>query len=166
MRVFTSLEEVAESADTEIGTTEWLEIDQQRIADFADATLDHQWIHVDEERAASGPFGGTIAHGFLTLSLLPWFNTQAFRMDTPGARLNYGLNKVRFPAPVPVGSRVRSHVAFGEATDLAHGLQLIIKHTVEIEGADKPACVAEHVVLLLRAQSGLREDGPGRSRRA
>lgn len=149
MRIFTTLDEVAEWADSEIGTTEWLLVDQERINLFADATGDHQWIHVDEERAKAGPFGTTIAHGFLTLSLLPLFNVESFALETPGARLNYGLNKVRFPHPVPVGSRLRSHVSFGEVTDLPTGKQLVIKHTVEIEGVDKPACVAELVVLLL-----------------
>lgn len=149
MRTFTTLDEVAESANSEIGTTDWLEVDQDRINLFADATGDHQWIHVDEERAKSGPFGATIAHGFLTVSLLPLFNQQSFALETPGARLNYGLNKVRFPQPVPVGSRLRSHVSFGDVTDLPTGKQLIIKHTLEIEGVAKPACVAELVVLLL-----------------
>ena len=149
MRTFTTLDEVAESANTEIGTTDWLVVDQQRINLFADATGDHQWIHVDEERARTGPFGATIAHGFLTVSLLPYFNTESFALETPGARLNYGLNKVRFPHPVPVDSRVRSHVSFGDVTDLPTGKQLVIQHTVEIEGVAKPACVAELVVLLL-----------------
>ena len=149
MRTFTTLDEVTAAADSEIGTSEWLTIDQDRITAFADATDDHQWIHVDEARAASGPFGTTIAHGFLTLSLLPHFASEVFRLETPGARLNYGLEKVRFPHPVPVASRLRSHVRFGTVTDLAAGKQLIIQHTVEIEGVDKPACVAAHVVLLL-----------------
>ncbi len=149
MRTFTTLDDVTVAANTEIGTTDWLRVDQDRINLFADATGDHQWIHVDEERAAEGPFGTTIAHGFLTVSLLPHFNMQCFALETPGARLNYGLNKVRFPHPVPVGSRLRSHVSFGDVTDLPHGKQLIIKHTLEIEGVDKPACVAELVVLLL-----------------
>ena len=149
MRIFTTLDEVAGWANSEIGTTEWLVVDQDRINLFADATGDHQWIHVDEERARSGPFGATIAHGFLTVSLLPLFDQQSFALETPGARLNYGLNKVRFPQPVLVGSRLRSHVSFGDVTDLPTGKQLIIKHTLEIEGVDKPACVAELVVLLL-----------------
>jgi acyl dehydratase len=149
MRTFTTLEEVAESANTEIGTTDWLVVDQERINLFADATGDHQWIHVDEELAKAGPFGTTIAHGFLTVSLLPHFNLESFSLDTPGARLNYGLNKVRFPHPVPVDSRLRSHVSFGDVTDLPTGKQLVIKHVVEIEDVDKPACVAELVVLLL-----------------
>ena len=149
MRIFTTLDEVAESANSEIGTTDWLAVDQERINLFADATGDHQWIHVDEERAKLGPFGTTIAHGFLTVSLLPLFNMETFALETPGARLNYGLNKVRFPHPVPVDSRLRSQVSFGEVTDLPTGKQLVIRHIVEIEGADKPACVAETVVLLL-----------------
>ena len=149
MRTFTTLDEVGGAANTPICTTEWLVVDQERINLFADATGDHQWIHVDEERAKQGPFGTTIAHGFLTVSLLPWFNVQSFGLETPGARLNYGLNRVRFPHPVPVGSRLRSHVSFGDVTDLPAGKQLIIKHTLEIEGVDKPACVAELVVLLL-----------------
>ena len=99
--------------------------------------------------AAEGPFGSTIAHGFLTLSLLPHFASQVFTFETPGARLNYGLEKVRFPSPVPVDSRLRSHVRFGDVRDLPTGKQLVIEHTIEIEGHDKPACVAAHVVLLL-----------------
>jgi acyl dehydratase len=149
MRIFTTLDEVADSANSEIGTTEWLLVEQERINLFADATGDHQWIHVDEDRAKAGPFGTTIAHGFLTVSLLPLFNAETFGLETPGARLNYGMNKVRFPHPVPVGSRLRSHVSFGDVTDLPTGKQLTIRHTVEIEGVDKPACVAELVVLLL-----------------
>ena len=149
MRTFTSLDAVAEAAGTDIGSSDWVVVDQERIDAFAEATLDRQWIHVDVEAAAEGPFGTTIAHGFLTLSLLPHFASQVFRLETSGPRLNYGLEKVRFPAPVPVGSRLRSHVRFGEVRDLPAGKQLIVEHTVEIEGHDKPACVAAHVVLLL-----------------
>lgn len=149
MRTFTSLDEVADAAGTDIGSSDWVVVDQERIDAFAEATLDRQWIHVDLEAAAAGPFGGTIAHGFLTLSLLPHFASQVFRLETAGARLNYGLEKVRFPAPVPVGSRLRSHVRFGEVRDVPAGLQLVVEHTIEIEGHDKPACVAQHVVLLL-----------------
>ena len=149
MRTFTTLDDVAAASGSEIGTSEWLEVDQARIDAFADATLDHQWIHVDVEQAAAGPFGTTIAHGFMTLSLLPRFASQVFQLETPGARLNYGLEKVRFPNPVPVDSRLRSRVRFGEVRELPAGLQLIVEHTVEIEGHDKPACVAQHVVLLL-----------------
>ena len=151
MRVFTSLDEVADAAGQEIGTTEWVTIDQERVDRFAEATGDHQWIHVDQERAAAGPFGGTVAHGYLTLSLIPWLGTMAFSLETPGAKLNYGLNKVRFPNPLRTGKRVRSHVAFGEVTELPTGKQGIIRPTIEIEGEAKPACVAETVVLLLEA---------------
>ena len=149
MRVFNSFDEVAAAAGEEIGTTDWITIEQDRVDAFADATGDHQWIHVDVERAADGPFGGTIAHGYLTLSLVPWLGSQVFSLETPGARLNYGVNKVRFPNPLRVGKRIRGHVAFGEVTDLPAGKQLIITYTVEIEGEAKPACVAETVVLLL-----------------
>jgi acyl dehydratase len=149
MRVFTTLDEVAEAAHTDIGTSDWVRIDQKRVDQFADATGDHQWIHVDVERAKDGPFGGTIAHGYLTLSLLPWLGSQVFTLQTPGAKLNYGVNKVRFPSPLRVGKRIRSHVAIGEVTDLPAGKQMTVRHTIEIEGEEKPACVAETVVLLL-----------------
>jgi len=149
MRVFSSFDEVTAASGSQIGTTEWVAIDQERVDAFADATGDHQWIHVDVERAAAGPFGGTIAHGYLTLSLVPWLGSQVFSLETPGARLNYGVNKVRFPHPLHVGKRIRAHVAFGDVTDLPTGKQLIITYTVEIEDEAKPACVAETVVLLL-----------------
>jgi acyl dehydratase len=149
MRVFSSFEEIEAATGEEIGTTDWVEITQERVDQFADATGDHQWIHVDVEKAKDGPFGGTIAHGYLTLSLVPWLGSQVFELDTPGAKLNYGVNKVRFPNPVRVGSRVRARVSVGEVTDIPAGKQLTLKYVVEIEGQDKPACVAETVVLLL-----------------
>jgi acyl dehydratase len=149
MRILDDLDELPTLSGEELGVSEWLRIDQERVNRFADATGDHQWIHVDEERAASGPFGGTIAHGYLTLSLVPYLGSQVFSLETPGAKLNYGVNKVRFPSPVRVGSRIRSRVVLGEVTELAAGKQLTLRHTIEIEGADKPACVAETVVLLL-----------------
>jgi len=149
MRVLDDLEELATLAGQELGTSDWLEIDQDRVNAFADATGDHQWIHVDVERAAAGPFGGTIAHGYLTLSLIPLLGAQVFSLETPGAKLNYGVNKVRFPSPVPVGSRIRDHVTMGEVTDLPAGKQLTLRHTIEIDGQPKPGCVAETVVLLL-----------------
>ena len=149
MRTFANITELKAAVGEHFGHTEWRQISQEQVNLFADATGDHQWIHVDEERAKAGPFGTTIAHGFLTVSLLPLFNVESFALETPGARLNYGLNKVRFPHPVPVDSRLRSHVSFGDVTDLPTGKQLVIKHSVEIEGVDKPACVAELVVLLL-----------------
>ncbi|KRB77169.1 enoyl-CoA hydratase [Nocardioides sp. Root190] len=149
MRVFTTFEELAEAAGTDLGTSDWVTIDQRRVNQFADATGDHQWIHVDLERAKEGPFGGTIAHGYLTLSLVPWLGSQVFTLRTPGAKLNYGVNKVRFPTPLLVGKRVRLHVKMGDVVDLPSGKQLTVQHTVEIEGEPKPACVAETVVLLL-----------------
>ncbi len=149
MPTFTTSEEIEAAAGQEIGTSDWVEIDQDRVNKFADATGDHQWIHVDVERAKDGPFGGTIAHGYLTLSLVPWLGSQIFTLDTPGAKLNYGVNKVRFPNPLRVGSRVRATVSVGEVTDVKAGKQVTFAYTVEIEGQDKPACVAEAVVLLL-----------------
>jgi acyl dehydratase len=149
MRTFSTFEEIEAAAGEEIGTTDWVEIDQDRVNAFADATGDHQWIHVDVERAKDGPFGGTIAHGYLTLSLVPWLGSQVFALETPGAKLNYGVNKVRFPNPVRVGSRIRARVKINGVSDVSAGKQLTVGYTVEIEGQDKPACVAESVVLLL-----------------
>lgn len=149
MRTFTTLDEIAAAAGEELGTGDWVEITQERVNQFAEATGDFQWIHVDVERAKEGPFGGTVAHGYLTLSLLPWLGTAVFSLETPGAKLNYGLNKVRFPNPVLVGARVRVTVTLAEVTDLPQGKQLTLKHVIEIEDQEKPACVAESVVLLL-----------------
>ncbi|MDN5744057.1 MAG: MaoC family dehydratase [Nocardioidaceae bacterium] len=149
MRVFTTFDELSEASGTDLGASDWIVVDQARVDKFADATGDHQWIHVDTERAKDGPFGATIAHGYLTLSLVPWLGSQIFTLQTPGAKLNYGVNKVRFPSPLLVGSRIRLHVQMGEVADIPSGKQLTVKHTVEIEGSDKPACVAETVVLLL-----------------
>ena len=149
MRTFTTLDEVADAAGQELGTSDWLPIEQDRVDLFADATGDHQWIHVDADRAAKGPFGGTIAHGYMTLALIPWFSNQVFSLETPGAKLNYGVNKVRFPAPVPVGCRLRDTITVKEVTDLPTGKQVVLGHVIEIEDHDKPACVAETVVLLL-----------------
>ncbi|GAA1926094.1 MaoC family dehydratase [Nocardioides lentus] len=151
MRTFSSLDEVSAAAGTDIGTSDWFEITQDRVNVFADATEDHQWIHVDTERAASGPFGTTIAHGYLTLSLIPFLGAKVARFDLSGPTLNYGLNKVRFPQFVTVGSRVRDHLALGDVTEVSHGLQVAMRHTIEIDGEDKPACVAETLALLLKA---------------
>jgi len=149
MRTFTTLDEVSGAIGEELGTGDWLTIEQDRVVTFADATDDHQWIHVDVERANEGPFGGPIAHGYLTLSLIPFLGTSVFTFETPGAKLNYGLNKVRFPNPVKVGQRVRDHVTLLAVDDLPAGKQVTMKHVIEIEGESKPACVAEMVVLLL-----------------
>ena len=149
MRVFTTLDEISDAVGEELGASEWLLVEQERVDNFASATGDHQWIHVDVEKAKAGPFGGTIAHGYLTLSLLPFLGSQVFGLETPGAKLNYGVNKVRFPSPLPVGSRIRARVSVAGVTDLPTGKQMTLKYVVEIEGSDKPACVAETVVLLL-----------------
>ncbi|MBK0869335.1 MAG: MaoC family dehydratase [Saccharopolyspora sp.] len=149
MRVFTSPDEVREAAGGELGTSDWLTITQDQVDKFADSTLDHQWIHVDPDRAAKGPFGATIAHGFLTLSLLSALNAQTYRFENVKMGINYGLNKVRFPSPVRVGSRVRSHTRLVEVTEIDGGLQLTVESTVEIEGESKPACVSEGLTRVL-----------------
>jgi acyl dehydratase len=149
MRTFTTVEEIEAAIGEEVGVTDWVEIDQERVDTFAKATDDYQWIHVDQERAAAGPFGGTIAHGYLTLSLIPWLGSQIFTLDTPGAKLNYGVNKVRFPNPVKVGARIRARAKVNGVQELPAGRQLTMGITIEIDGEDKPACVAETVVLLL-----------------
>ena len=149
MRTFTDIDQLAAAVGEELGVSDWLDIDQARVDLFADATDDHQWIHVDQERAAQGPFGGTIAHGYLTVSLIPALSQSIFSVETDGPRLNYGLNKVRFPNPVKVGSRVRARATLAELTDVPAGKQLVVRYTIEIDGEDKPACVAETVVLLL-----------------
>jgi acyl dehydratase len=124
------------------GYSEWLEVTQDRVNSFADATGDHQWIHVDAERAATGPFGGTIAHGFLTLSLIPWVLPQVLDVRGFAMAVNYGLDKVRFPAPVPVGSRVRGGVMVEDVAEVASGVQTTMTVTIEVDGSAKPACVA------------------------
>ncbi|MGW1378767.1 MaoC family dehydratase [Streptomyces sp. NPDC002446] len=144
-RVFGSLDELRAAVGEELGTSDWLEIDQKRIDLFAEATGDHQWIHVDQERAAAGPFGTTIAHGYLTLSLLPAFVPQLMRVDNVKMGINYGTNKVRFPATVPVGSRLRATAKVAEVAEVKGGVQLTTVVTIEREGGDKPVCVAESV---------------------
>lgn len=144
-RTFTSAEELKGAVGEQLGYTEWVEVDQRRVDLFAEATGDHQWIHVDPERAAAGPFGGTIAHGYLTLSLLPLFAPQL--VEVAGARMgvNYGTDKVRFPAPVPVGSRLRATATITDVAEVPDGVQLAVRYTVEREGGEKPVCVAESV---------------------
>jgi acyl dehydratase len=149
MRTFTTWDQLTAAVGEELGHSDWLLIDQARVDGFADATGDHQWIHVDVERSASGPFGGTIAHGYLTLSLIPLLGSEVFSLQTPGAKLNYGVNKVRFPHPLRVGQRVRAAVSIAAAAELPAGNQLTLRYVVEIEDQAKPACVAETLVLLL-----------------
>ena len=127
----------------ELGTSDWISVDQGSIDAFARATGDHQWIHVDPARAAQGPFGTTVAHGYLTLSLLPALAASAFELEGSRMGVNYGLNRVRFPAPVPEGSRLRAHFRLAACEAVAGGVQLTIDATIEREGGDKPVCVAQ-----------------------
>src|SRR3954464_1341847 len=129
-----------------LGYSDWVEITQDQVNTFADATGDHQWIHVDVERAKKeSPFGGPIAHGFLTLSLVPMLSWQVFSSEGAKMGVNYGCNKVRFPAPVPVGAKVRSTVVLSEASMVGEAVQTVVTHTIEVEGGSKPACIAETV---------------------
>ncbi len=146
MRVFENLAELAACAGEEIAVSDWVEVTQQRIDAFADATGDRQWIHVDPQRAAQGPFGTTIAHGYLTLSMLPMFMESAIELRGVRMSVNYGLNRVRFPAPVPVGSRLRARFRIASVEDVGNGgLQIVTEATIEREGSEKPACIAETV---------------------
>lgn len=152
MRILNNREEIVEAAGTELGVSSWTHITQERIDRFADATGDRQWIHIDPERAAQGPFGATVAHGYLTLSMLPFLGAQVFAFAGDIARVNYGLNKVRFITPVVVGSKIRSRVQVKEVRDINSGQQVTMQHTVEIKSVDKPACVAETVVLVMEGK--------------
>jgi acyl dehydratase len=133
----------------ELGPTDWVDVEQDRIDAFAAATDDHQWIHVDPERAAAGPFGTTIAHGYLTLSLLPALGSRVLPFGGARLTINYGLNRVRFPAPVPVGSRVRGRFRIVDVAEVDGGFQVTAEATVERDGGDKPVCVAETVYRVL-----------------
>ena len=145
MRTFARLADLAALEGREIGTSDWVELDQRGIDEFAHATGDAQWIHVDPARAAAGPFGTTVAHGFLTLALLSRLAAGAFRIDDVRMGLNYGLDRVRFPSPVPVGSRLRGVCVLRRFEPIDGGAQLTMTVTVEREGGAKPACVAEWV---------------------
>jgi acyl dehydratase len=145
MQRYPHLADLATRVGQDIGTSDWLQIDQARIDLFAQATGDHQWIHVDPARAAAGPFGTTVAHGFLTLSLVPQLFATAFDIDDVRMGVNYGLNRVRFTNPVPAGGRVRGHFKLVAFEPLPGGAQLTVLATVELEGSSKPACVAETV---------------------
>lgn len=140
------LAELPNVVGQELGVTDWHEITQEAVNAFADATLDHQWIHVDPERAAKeSPYGKTIAHGYFTLSLIPHFASQVWRVAGAKMGVNYGLNKLRFPAPVPVGSRIRARVQLDEVTEVKGGIQAQSTVTIEVDGGDKPCCVAQTV---------------------
>ncbi|HVV24918.1 MAG TPA: MaoC family dehydratase [Pseudonocardiaceae bacterium] len=147
MRVFSDLAEFVAAKGEHLGYSDWHEITQEQVNLFADATGDHQWIHVDVERATAGPFGGPIAHGYLTLSLAPMLSQRIYRIEGLTMGINYGSNKVRFPSPVLVGSRVRGGAELLEVTEVAQGTQAVTRFTVEIENQPKPACVAEIVSL-------------------
>ncbi len=149
MRTFSNLDEFVAAQGSPLGPTDWVEVNQDRVDLFAEATGDHQWIHVDPARAASGPFGGTIAHGLLTLSLLPHFMQQLYRVDNIAMAINYGYNKVRFITPVRVGAKLRARAEISEVTQLPGGVQATLTATVEIEGAEKPAAVAESIVRMM-----------------
>ncbi len=136
---------------THLGYSDWVVVDQERIDRFADATGDHQWIHVEPERARNGPFGGTIAHGYLTLSLVPYLLAQVVHVENVAMGVNYGCNKVRFPAPVPVGSEVRAGAVVASAEEVPGGVQVALDVTIEVRGAVKPSCAAQVVVRYYRA---------------
>ena len=142
---FESPADLLNSVGTHLGFSDWLEIDQQRIDTFADATGDHQWIHVDPVRAAEGPFGKTIAHGYLSLSLVNLFLPQIMNVENVSMGVNYGCDKVRFPAPVPVGSKVRGGGEVISAEEVKGGVQVVVRVKVEIDGADRPACVIDTI---------------------
>jgi acyl dehydratase len=148
--VFDSPDALLTAVGQDLGHSEWVAIDQQRIDGFADSTGDHQWIHVDPVRAADGPFGATIAHGYLTLALTNYFLPEIVQVDNVSMGVNYGVNKARFPQPVTVGSRVRGSAVLTSAEEISGGVQAVITITVEIEGAQKPACVVESVSRFLR----------------
>ena len=148
MRVFASLDELAGAVGETLGPGEWLEVTQERIDTFAAATGDDQWIHVDRERAATGPFGTTVAHGYLTLALVPSLLRQLYRVDGVTLAVNYGLNKVRFPAPLRSGGRIRAAARIAEVDRVAGGVQVVLHVTVGVEGGERPCCAAETVTRL------------------
>jgi acyl dehydratase len=151
MLTITGLDEVRAHVGSELGVSEWHLVTQEAIDQFADVTGDHQWIHVDPERARESPFGGTIAHGYYTLSLAPRFSYAMFKFEGFAFGINYGLNRVRFPAPMPVGGRVRMRATLKEVQEIPGGAQITTELTFECEGAEKPVCVAES---LARVYSG------------
>jgi acyl dehydratase len=152
MRTITGLDELRAADGETLGTSSWHEVTQQDIDTFADVTGDHQWIHVDVERAKETPFGGTIAHGYYTLSLAPGFTEEVMKLDGFAFAVNYGLNKVRFPAPVPVGSKVRMTARLAGLEDIPGGAQMTLELTFEREGSEKPVCVAETLARVYAAE--------------
>ncbi len=151
VRIFDSLDAFRAIAGEKIGSSEWHTVTQARINLFADATGDHQWIHVDPEKAAAGPYGTTIAHGYLTLSMLPLLAKDIYQVEGLAMGVNYGANKIRFPAPVPVGSRLRATATLTAVTDIPIGTQASITFVIEREGGDKPVCIAEVIYVMAAA---------------
>ena len=151
MKLITSIDDATGLVGSELGVSDWLELDQKRVNDFADVTGDHQWIHIDVERAKKeSPYGAPIAHGFLTLSLIPALSKDNFRVQNATLAINYGLNKVRFLSAVPVGSRIRVRSELADAVAKDEGtVDLTVRHTIEIDGVEKPAAVAEMIVRVL-----------------
>lgn len=149
MKSYAGIEPLEQVVGTHLGFSEWHEITQEQVDLFAEATGDHQWIHVDPGRAAQGPFGAPIAHGYLTLSLISTMLWEVYAVEGLAMTVNYGLNKVRFPSPAPVGSRLRAGVELTELTRTDNGAQIVMRVTVELEGSDKPVCVADSVALLV-----------------
>ena len=151
MKVITSIDDASAAVGSELGVSDWQEIDQKRINAFADATGDHQWIHIDAQRAKSeSPYGTTIAHGFLTLSMIPALTKDNYRVENAKMAINYGLNKVRFIAAVPSGGRIRARSELVDASKVDDTtVNMTVKHTIELEGSDKPAAVAETIVRVL-----------------
>jgi acyl dehydratase len=145
MTVVNGLEELKKLAGSDLGVSEWIEVTQEQVNTFADATGDHQWIHVDVEKAKTGPFGGPIAHGYLTLSLFPVLFSQLLDVEGVTTKVNYGVNKVRFPAPVPVGSRLRLSAKLASVEDVAGGVQIVVDGVMEVEGGKKPVAVVQSV---------------------
>jgi acyl dehydratase len=150
-RIFKSPHELAAAVGEPLGSSDWLEIDQQRINMFADATGDHQWIHVDPERAATGPFGTTIAHGYLTLSLVNKFLPEIIEVQGISMGVNYGCDKVRFPSAVAVGSRIRGSGELISAEEIKGSIQAVVRVTVEVDGSDRPACVVDTISRFIPA---------------
>jgi acyl dehydratase len=149
MRVFNGIADLEQGVGTHLGYSEWHTVDQDQIDAFAAATGDHQWIHVDPAKAAEGPFGSTVAHGFLTLSLVPMLTWQVYQVEGVKMAVNYGADKLRFPAPVPVGSRVRAAVELTSVTPNKLGYQVATRVTIELDGSDKPACVADMLAVVV-----------------
>ncbi|WP_042380930.1 MaoC family dehydratase [Streptacidiphilus melanogenes] len=145
MTTFASLEDLAAAVGTELGSSDWHLVDQKRVDLFAEATGDHQWIHVDPERAKDGPFGTTIAHGYLTLSLIPVLAKECYSVEGVRMAVNYGSDKVRFPAPVPVGSSVRATAELVSADSVSGGLQVVVRYTITSKDGGKPHCVADTI---------------------